>query len=153
MHCKMPLLILSLTLSLILQAQTHGPTHYVRGTIHDSISRTTLEEATVACWQSGADQPYQIVRSGKNGFGFRLAQAGSYYFIATYLGYLPDTLSIVIHDKDTSVIAVHFLMQWSSKPLMEVIVRANIPPVLVKADTIGFNAGAFPTRPYASVED
>ena len=149
----MPLLILSLLLSFILQAQTHGPMHYVRGTIRDSISGTTLEEATISCWQRGAEEAYQVVRSGRNGFGFHLPQTGTYRFIATYLGYTPDTVTVIIKEKDTAVIAIHFLMQRSSRPLMEVIVRANIPPVLVKADTIGFNAGAFPTRPYASVED
>src|SRR6202012_1675223 len=31
--------------------------------------------------------------------------------------------------------------------------HANIPPAIVKNDTIAFNAGAFPTRPNATVED
>ncbi|MDP4254961.1 MAG: outer membrane beta-barrel protein [Bacteroidota bacterium] len=36
---------------------------------------------------------------------------------------------------------------------MEVVVRRTIPPVIVKNDTIAFNAGAYPTRANATVED
>jgi len=148
----MPLLILLAMLSLTLQAQTHGA-HYIRGTVRDSISEAVMEEATISCWRSKGDHPIHTLRSNKNGFLLHVYQAGKYQIIATYLGYLPDTVSVVISEKDTSVIAVNFRMQRSSKPLMEVIVRANIPPVIVKSDTIGFNAAAYPTRPYATVED
>jgi hypothetical protein len=152
MHFRMPLLILLAMLSLNLRAQTRG-VHYIRGSVRDSVSEAVMEEATISCWPLKGDQPISTLRSNKNGFLLRIYKTGKYQIIATYLGYVPDTVSLVITEKDTSVITVNFRMQRSSKPLMEVIVKASIPPVIVKSDTIGFNAGAYPTRPYATVED
>lgn len=149
----MPLLVLLAMFSLVVQAQTRGTTHYIRGSVRDSISEVVMEEATISCWSLKSDRLIQTLRSNKNGFLLRIYQTGKYRIIATYLGYVPDTIAVTITEKDTSEVVVNFRMQRSSKPLMEVIVRANIPPVIVKSDTIGFNAGAYPTRPYATVED
>ncbi|HEY4207091.1 MAG TPA: TonB-dependent receptor [Puia sp.] len=121
--------------------------------MRDSAGGAVLEEATISCWLIPGDQPIHTLRSGRNGFGFHLSQAGDYRLVATYLGYVPDTIAFSISDKDTGTVLARFRLRPSSKPLMEVIVRATIPPVIVKSDTIGFNAAAFPTRPFASVED
>ncbi len=153
MHFRVPLLILLVMLSQAVRAQTRGTTHYIRGSVRDSISEAVMEEATISCWPLKSDHPVHTLRSNKNGFLLRVYQTGHYRIIATYLGYIPDTLSVTITEKDTTEVFVNFRMQRSSKPLMEVIVKANIPPVIVKSDTIGFNAGAYPTRPYATVED
>lgn len=157
MHFGMSFRWLSVTIlilsSLVLQAQTRVTTHVIRGSVRDSISGTVLEDATITCWPLGGENPIQTKRSNKNGFVLRVPQPGQYLVIGTYLGYVPDTLSIAVTEADTLAIVVSMRMQRSSKPLMEVIVKANIPPFIVKSDTIGFNAGAFPTRPYASVED
>jgi hypothetical protein len=121
--------------------------------VRDSASGNVLEEATVSCWPIPGDEPVRSLRSGHNGFGFHLSQGGKYHLIATYLGYSPDTIAFALSDKDTSAVYAKFIMRPSSRPLMEVIVKATIPPVIVKADTIGYNAAAFPTRPFATVED
>lgn len=145
-----PLLIL---FSLSLRAQTRTSfSHYIRGTVRDS-SGTVLEEATVSCWPVPGERPVHSLRSGRNGFAFHLSLEGKYQLIATYLGYVPDTIAISLSENDTATVFARFILRPSSKPLMEVIVKASIPPVIVKADTIGFNASAFPTRPFASVED
>lgn len=145
-----PLLIL---FSLSLQAQPRtSSSHYIRGTVRDS-SGTELEEATVSCWPVPGDRPVHSLRSGRNGFAFHLSQEGKFQLIATYLGYVPDTVAISLSENDTATVFAKFVLRPSPKPLMEVIVKASIPPVIVKLDTIGFNAAAFPTRPYASVED
>ena len=150
-------LILSTSLilfSLSLRAQPRtSSSHYIRGTVRDSASGTALEEATISCWPVPGDQPIHSLRSGRNGFAFRLSQAGKYRLIATYLGYMPDTVALSISENDTATVFAKFILRPSSKPLMEVIVKASIPPVIVRSDTIGFNAAAFPTRPFASVED
>lgn len=154
MRFRAALPILLLVLSQTLRAQTRGTTHYIRGNVKDSISEAVMEEATISCWPFKGEHPIQTVRTNSNGgFTLRIPKMGKYHIIATYLGYISDTISVAVAEKDTSEIIVNFRMQRSDKPLMEVIVKANIPPVIVKSDTIGFNAGAYPTRPYATVED
>jgi len=153
MSFRLILLTLLILFSLSLRAQSRASSsHYIRGTVHDSAG-TVLEEATISCWPVPGDQPIHSLRSGRNGFAFHLSQTGQYRLIATYLGYTPDTIAVSISENDTTALFAKFILRPSSKPLMEVIVKASIPPVIVKSDTIGFNAAAFPTRPFASVED
>jgi hypothetical protein len=140
-------------LSLVMRAQTRAPTHYIHGNVRDSISDDVLEEATISCWPVGSEHPIQTVRSNRNGFVLRIPQPGKYQVISTYLGYIPDTTAVAIAATDSSVRSVRIRLQRSSTNLMQVVVKAGIPPVIVRSDTIGFNASAFPTRPYASVED
>jgi len=154
MSFRLILSTLLILFSLSLRAQSRvSSSHYIRGTVHDSASGAVLEEATISCWPVPGDQPIHSLRSGRNGFGFHLSQTGQYRLIATYLGYTPDTIAVSISESDTATVFAKFILRPSSKPLMEVIVKASIPPVIVKSDTIGFNAAAFPTRPFASVED
>lgn len=153
MSFRLILLTLLILFSLSLRAQSRASSsHYIRGTVHDSAG-TVLEEATISCWPVPGDQPIHSLRSGRNGFAFHVSQAGQYRLIASYLGYTPDTIAVSISENDTAALFAKFILRPSSKPLMEVIVKASIPPVIVKSDTIGFNAAAFPTRPFASVED
>jgi hypothetical protein len=93
------------------------------------------------------------LRSGKREFVFRDLPPGNYRIVTTYLGYTPDTLSVILDRTDSLEKRIHIQLSQSSNALMEVVVHAAIPPAIVKNDTIAFNAGAYPTRPNATVED
>jgi len=73
--------------------------------------------------------------------------------IITYLGYEPIRedfeLSSSQKNKDFGV----FQMVPTSQQLEEILVRAERPPIVMKNDTLEFNAGSFATRDGATVED
>jgi hypothetical protein len=118
--------------------------------VTDSLSRAALEGATVSLYRMPGPRFVQAVRSGRNGFVLRAGAAGDYLLIISYLGYQSD--SLVLGSAD-SIPFLRIQLRRSSKALMAVVVTARIPPVIVKNDTIAFNAGAYPTRPNATVED
>ncbi|WP_447641406.1 MULTISPECIES: outer membrane beta-barrel protein [Chitinophagaceae] len=73
--------------------------------------------------------------------------------LATYSGYEAYRKSFTLTD---SVPVLHLDSIWmmpTSKDLDEVIVVSERPPVMMKNDTIEFNANAFKTLPNALVED
>ncbi|HEY4288827.1 MAG TPA: TonB-dependent receptor [Puia sp.] len=125
----------------------------VRGTVQDSLSRQLLEDATVSLIRLPDNTAIRRLRSSKRDFVFSNLPSGSYRLITTYLGYSPDTLALTLNNADTTVKRVHIYLQHSASALMQVVVHAAIPPAIVKNDTIAFNAGAYPTRPNATVED
>lgn len=150
--------LLILILSAIGAAHAQSPSLTVRGVVRDSATRVILEDATVTLYSVSPDNPSHTSllasrRNSAHGFMFRGLQPGAYRIITTYLGYRPDTTVIALRPADTPGIMVPIILRHSGKALMEVVVTARIPPAIVRNDTIAFNAGAYPTRPNATVED
>jgi len=150
----MPKNLLALTLFFLIsflgKGQSSAP---IRGLVTDSLTGAPLEDATVSLEGFANHVPVQRIRSNRNGFVLRRPAPGNYRLITTYLGYAPDTVALVFNSSDTLLRLLRIRMRPSPKPLMEVVVHAIIPPAIVRNDTIAFNAGAYPTRPNASVED
>jgi hypothetical protein len=149
---------LILFLSAIGAAHAQSPSLTVRGAVRDSTTRAVLEDATVTLYSLSPDSPSHVSllasrRNSAHGFMFRGLQPGAYRIITTYLGYRPDTTVTALRPADTPGIMVPIILRHSGKALMEVVVTARIPPAIVRNDTIAFNAGAYPTRPNATVED
>lgn len=124
----------------------------IHGIVADSLTRQPLEDATITLAHMPSGNILRRTRSTKRDFIFNNLAPGSYRITTTYLGYSPDTLTITLDKTDTAR-RVLINLHHSANALMEVVVRAAIPPAIVRNDTIAFNAGAYPTRPNATVED
>ena len=129
------------------------PGRSIRVTVQDSTSKQPLEDATISLLKAPAGPLLHRVRSRQQGFAFHNLAAGDYRVITSYLGYATDTASITLAGPDSTEKKLRILLHHAVGAMMEVVVHANIPPAIVKNDTIAFNAGAFPTRPNATVED
>jgi hypothetical protein len=124
----------------------------IRLTVQDSLSRQPLEDATLSLLHL-PDGAARHLRSGKKDILFRDLSPGSYLLTVSYLGYATDSIMVTIGLLDSTEQKVKALLHHSANELMQVVVNATIPPAIVRNDTIAFNAGAFPTRPNATVED
>jgi len=147
-------LISSFILStLVMRAQT--PAGIIHGTVVDSATNDPLEDATVMLY--ALPDPGAVLltshRSGAHGFIFHIEHAGRYRLIGTYQGYAPDTVETMAGGPGNKDIGLRLTLHPLSKTLSKVIVTALVPPAVVRHDTIVFNAGAFSTRPYSTVED
>jgi Outer membrane protein beta-barrel family len=133
----------------------HGQSHItvVKGKVVDGISGSILEEATVSLFRLSDHKLIKSLRSGKTGFLIKFDQIELYRLVTTYEGYTPDTLSLIPAVPAVQVNEVTIRLRPSAQLLMQVLVHASIPPVIIKNDTISFNARAYPTRPNSTVED
>jgi len=129
------------------------PGRSIRVTVQDSTSKQPLEDATISLLKGPAGPLLHRVRSRQQGFTFHNLAPGDYRVITSYLGYATDTTTITLTAADSTEKKLRILLHHAANAMMEVVVHANIPPAIVKNDTIAFNAGAFPTRPNATVED
>lgn len=144
------LLFISAFLSVAVRGQSSPAT--IRGVVRDSVSRATLEEATVTLYSWPAWRVIAVRRNGPRGFLIRAVGAGEYRLVGTYLGYLPDTVAVAVRAGD-SVLIPRLWLRRDEKALMQVVVTAHIPPAIVRHDTVAFNAAAYPTQPHATLED
>jgi Outer membrane protein beta-barrel family/Carboxypeptidase regulatory-like domain len=128
----------------------------IRGTVRDSATGADLENASVTVYRIDSGRAAKLLgtrRTNNHGFVFRGLLRGNYGLIAGYLGYLPDTVEATLKATDTTGLIVAIDLRRNGREMMQVVVTARIPPAIVRNDTIAFNAGAYPTRPNATVED
>ncbi len=147
------LLIIPLLLLFSRQIQAQPPLPAIRGQVQDSATKQPLEDATIYLVHLPDNTIQRQLRTTKRGFSFSNLTPGNYRIITSYLGYATDTLTLTLSATDSTLRQVRILLQHSAHDLMQVVVHASIPPAIVRNDTIAFNAGAYPTRPNATVED
>ncbi|MDR3695402.1 outer membrane beta-barrel protein [Mucilaginibacter sp.] len=120
----------------------------LKGVITESETKKTLPKASLQLDQNGR-RLLNTVSNDTGRFAFNGLRPGRYRVITSYLGFKSDTQSVVIK-RDTQVF---ICLQSESKQLGEVKIKAPITPMRINGDTVNYNALAFPTKPYATVED
>lgn len=135
-------------------AQTKINNGIVSGKIIDGKTREPLEYA-VASLLNGADSSVvDNAVTGKTGeFTFYRVKGGDYLLKISFLGYRPLRKRVSITPQAVNVQVGALELEQSPISLKEVAVKADAPPVVVKQDTIEFNAGSFKTRENATTED
>jgi len=133
------------TVVIILVLTTHhlSAQRLLRGFVRDSIG--VLEGANVSVLNN--NRSVHQVLSGRNGFVLRLLP-GRDTLVTSFLGCLEDTTVV----SDTTQV-VTITLKHAANVLTQVVVRSRVPPVIVRNDTITFNAGTYATKPNATVED
>jgi Outer membrane protein beta-barrel family len=150
MKQKMALIALLLA-GLISNAQS--PQAKIGGMVTDSASGIVLEEASISLLKTPTNEIKQQLRNGKTGFIIRVAAPGQYIVTISHEGYITDTIFLNVSAADTTLHSLRIRLRLFSQELMQVVVHSRIPPMIVRNDTIAFNAGAFATRPNATLED
>lgn len=134
-----------------LYAQTVSVT--IKGKVGDSVTHAVLPEASISLLHLPDSMVVRRSLSGKNGFTFDHLKPGQYLLYGSNIGYRDTILPILLKAGDTMYNTGAIWLQPVVHSLMEVVVKAIIPPVITKNDTIIYNVAAFKTRPNATVEE
>jgi outer membrane receptor protein involved in Fe transport len=144
-----------LLISLLLQAGyiACAQKYTIQGQVTDSLEHP-LPAATVVLMNPGDSTLVTFSIADSNGrFVLKNAGSGRHILKITSLGYNPYDITIS-PPKQGSVLDLGILkLQAIAKTLQAIEVSGDRPPVIVKKDTIEFNAESFQTKPNAVVED
>ena len=125
--------------------------HEVTGIITDT-EDNTLASATVVLL-SAADSTiisYGITRADGL-FRLRRVPAGAYQLQVTFVGFEPDRRAIEVTDSDLELGRIPLAV--STNELDELVVTDEHIPMVIKRDTLEYNAAAFNVRANANVEE
>src|SRR5258708_27890447 len=125
----------------------------IKGIITDSASDETLEQASLSLVRLTDSIIIRQVLSGKNGFELRHVPTGNYWLTVSFIGYRADTLTLSLGKTDSIYNTGRIRLAKSAGNLLEVVVKAGIPPVIVKNDTLVYNAAPFKIPPNATVNN
>jgi len=125
----------------------------IKGQLTDSLG--PLPSATILLLQQKDSSLVQFGISNSQGlFEIKNIAQGDYIFKITYVGYA--TYARKISPRPANGLEINLdqiRMRPKSKQLNEVVVKGEKEPVVVKRDTIEFNAASFKTKANANVED
>ncbi|HEX5652190.1 MAG TPA: outer membrane beta-barrel family protein [Chitinophagaceae bacterium] len=145
--------LLVFALSLIISARAQKADGSIKGKLTDSLARQPIADATISLMKTADSSLVTFTLSNQQGsFEINGLAPGDYKLIISHQAYelITRLVSITPTKKlaDLGVIKV----DKDVKALGEVVVTSNIP-IVVKGDTVQFNAEAFKTKPNASAED
>lgn len=145
------ILLVSTFLGLALTA--HAQKITLKGQLADSTG-TSLPSATVLILNP---KDSSLVNFGvSNNLGFfeiKNLNRAEYLFRVTYVGYAPLTVKVSPKPEEAVIDLGLLKMEPESRILDEITIQAERAPVVVKKDTIEFNASSFKTKANANVED
>ncbi len=147
-------LISSLILSLVVTAAVAQKNGEVNGILLDNTGNP-LPFATATIYKAADTSLIDYVLTEDNGsFNFkRLPLDQTMRIIISYLGYEPVREDFELTSDQSVKDFGTIQMVTSSQTLDEILVQAERPPIIMKDDTLEFNASSFMTRDGASVED
>lgn len=146
-------LLVLLTLGQTQAQRTHFAT--LKGTVIDSVSQHPIEAATVAIYlKSDSTLITYAITNKKGEFLLKdIPQAKPCKVTISYSGLKSYSQEIIISPEIKELIITTVQLRKAYTELEEVIVSAQRPPVVIKRDTLEFNAGAFRTPVNGVVED
>ena len=142
-------------LAVILVAQSSRSQGTLRGRILDSATAKPLGLATITVFKA-TDTTIITYRLSNNDGEFRIPGIPldtRCRAVISYSGYAVCRKEFSIAPTQTTMELDTIRLSSDAKSLDEVLVMAERPPVVIKKDTIEFNASAFKTLPNALVED
>lgn len=144
------------TLFLFTQAQAQR-TRYatLKGVVIDSMSRQPIEAATVSVFLLADSSLITYAITNKKGEFLikEIPQAKLCRVLVSYSGLSSYIQDFIISPETKELIINTVQLRKAYTELEEVIVSARRPPILIKNDTLEFDAGSFRTAPNAVVED
>src|SRR5450432_1601859 len=113
----------------------------VSGKVTDAISKVPIDYASVSIFTNGSKKPVNGGTTDNKGvFSIDDVDTGSYKLVIDFIGYQPDTVSIVINNKMTIVKLNDIVLSKKANTLETITVVAQKPLIENKIDKMVYNA-------------
>ncbi|MBC9931620.1 TonB-dependent receptor [Chitinophaga qingshengii] len=145
------LLILSLG---VICSQAQAQQGKIKGQLTDQSSKEAMPAATVVLLHAkDSTVANTATTDNKGNFEITNVANGDYRLYISFLGYKPINKTVKISEETPSLALGTLGMELKGVNLAAVEIKDEKPPIVVKKDTLEFNADAFKTRDNAVVED
>ncbi|WP_158559125.1 outer membrane beta-barrel protein [Deminuibacter soli] len=129
-----------------------GKTGTIAGKLADSSSKQVLSAATISLLQAADSSLVTYVISDDKGhFSFTKVDTGAYLIQVAFQGY--GLLQQPVKVTGDSMVDLGTVYLKTLENTLETVVVKSSPPLVIKKDTMEFNAGSFKTKPNAVAED
>lgn len=139
---------------LTLAASAQQQTIEVKGTVYEKETGLPLEQATVRLLNVKDSTLVKGAAAGRNGaFDIRAVKPGTYLFSASYLGFETFYETLQITGKTDPVNVGKIYLSESGILLGEAVVTGKAPEMVVRNDTVEYNADSYKVAEGSVLED
>ena len=118
----------------------------------DSTQKQSLKDATISLLDATDSTIEEVVLAKADGsFELRRVKPGSYLLHIIFLNYRPFYKKVTLNDVSSTVDVGTVYLQPVTTSLSDIVVVQS--PIVMKKDTVEFNASSFKTKPNAVAED
>lgn len=129
-----------------------GTNAQVKGILIDSASKKPIDNAVVALVvKSNPTDTVYAFTDDKGQFRFDVVPTSPFSVVIRHMGYWPKAKFVPVSKAEKTIDVGSFILAQDAKLLSEVVVEA--PAIVVKEDTIEYNASSFRVQEGAVVED
>ncbi|WP_431293771.1 carboxypeptidase regulatory-like domain-containing protein [Pedobacter sp. P26] len=126
----------------------------VSGRVIQSKDKKPIDYASLAVRNLADSSMVGAVSTTEDGkFVFKNLKPGTYRLYAAFLGLKNTTKDFTISTDKLDIILGDIILEGGAIDLQTVDIKAEIPPIVVKKDTLEFNASSFKVVENAVVED
>ena len=126
----------------------------VQGTVVDGETGRPLSRATLQLFRPGKKDTTFVagaLSDSRGAFSFKDMASGSYLLKASFLGYQPLTQPVTVSARRATSVG-RLSLKSEAVQLKEAVVTAQLPKMVVKDDTVVYNADAFSVPEGAVIE-
>lgn len=147
------LLFIFTTLSTVAQTVEGNPSGYVQGSVYDSITKDPIPFVTVRLLNEADSSYIKGVATNEKG-NFKLSvTTGKYILEASFLGYKRFLQNFNISTQNPGYSFGNIYLVENTIQLKDAIVEAKVPDILVKGDTIEYNATSYTSQDSDMLQD
>ncbi|SBW03245.1 conserved exported hypothetical protein [uncultured Dysgonomonas sp.] len=147
------LLFIFTTLSAVAQTVEGNPSGYVQGSVYDSITKDPIPFVTVRLLNEADSSYIKGVATNEKG-NFKLSvTTGKYILEASFLGYKRFLQNFNISTQNPGYSFGNIYLVENTIQLKDAIVEAKVPDILVKGDTIEYNATSYTSQESDMLQD
>lgn len=147
------LLFIFTTLSAVAQTVESNSSGYVQGSVYDSITKDPIPFATVRLLNEADSSYIKGVATNEKG-NFKLSVTkGKYILEASFLGYKRFLQNFNISTQNPGYSFGNIYLVENTIQLKDAIVEAKVPDILVKGDTIEYNATSYTSQESDMLQD
>ncbi len=147
------LLFIFTTLSTVAQTVEGNPSGYVQGSVYDSITKDPIPFVTVRLLNEADSSYIKGVATNEKG-NFKLSvTTGKYILEASFLGYKRFLQNFNISTQNPGYSFGNIYLVENTIQLKDAIVEAKVPDILVKGDTIEYNATSYTSQESDMLQD
>jgi hypothetical protein len=146
-------LVLTGLLICLTSSLTLGQNIKIKGTVIDSTTNPMIAATVVLLQPQDSIMVSYAITGNQGQFVLNGIAPGEYYLQVTYIGFGNFRQLVTVKESPAEQNLGAIFLSPSNTMLEEVVVKAEHVPIVIKNDTIEYNADAFKTKPNAAVEE